>query len=246
MPSTRSPRALLEGAHHPLGWRSVLPASTAGSRDPARRDGPGGQRTASPRAAPAGARPDRSSDELGEVLEQLRLALGADEPLPSSPSLNTSRVGMLMTSYRRAMSGLSSTLSLAICQLALRARWRCLRGRGRSSCTDRTTRPRSRRATGVGADDSSKVASERSGFVGHGAKFLVSVPTVGTALPGAPDVESDRASRRARLELALGFDRGHASGSGRGDRLAVDVVLHVTGREHAVHRGARRVGSVTM
>ena len=34
-------------------------------------------------------------------------------------------------------------------------------------------------------------------------------------------------------EEALGVERGHAAGPGRGDRLPVDVVLHVAGGEHA-------------
>jgi hypothetical protein len=41
---------------------------------------------------------------------------------------------------------------------------------------------------------------------------------------------------------ALGIQRGHAAGAGRGDRLAVDLVHHVAAREHAGHAGPRRAG----
>src|SRR4051794_32832862 len=65
----------------PARWRRrTRPLRPAGSRDPGRRDGPGG-RAPPRRDCPAAARPGRSSDELGEVLEQLALALGADEAL---------------------------------------------------------------------------------------------------------------------------------------------------------------------
>ena len=56
--------------------------------------------------------------EVAELLEELTLALGARRRrFSASPSLKTISVGMLMTSKRRAMSGLSSTLSLAILSL---------------------------------------------------------------------------------------------------------------------------------
>src|SRR2546426_467939 len=35
------------------------------------------------------------------------------------------------------------------------------------------------------------------------------------------------------LEEVLGVDRGHAAASSRGDRLPIDVVLHVAARKHA-------------
>ena len=43
-------------------------------------------------------------------------------------------------------------------------------------------------------------------------------------------------------EPALGFDRGHAAGAGGGHGLAVDVVLHVAGGEHAFDAGLRGAG----
>ena len=45
---------------------------------------------------------------------------------------------------------------------------------------------------------------------------------------------------RARREPALGVERCHAARAGRGDRLPVDVILHVAGGEHAVDLRARR------
>ena len=74
------------------------------------------------------------------------LPLAPTRRLRTSPSLKTSSVGMLITSKRRAMSGLSSTLSLAIVRFAGLLGGDLARGWGRSSCTGRTTRPRSRRA----------------------------------------------------------------------------------------------------
>ena len=35
------------------------------------------------------------------------------------------------------------------------------------------------------------------------------------------------------FQIAFGIERRHAAGPGRGDRLPVDVVLHVAAREHA-------------
>ena len=43
------------------------------------------------------------------------------------------------------------------------------------------------------------------------------------------------------FEVALGIERRHAARSRRRDRLAVDVVLHVAGREHARHARLRSV-----
>src|SRR5258706_11403902 len=42
------------------------------------------------------------------------------------------------------------------------------------------------------------------------------------------------------LEKLLGVQRRHAAGAGAGDRLAVDMVLHIAGGEHARHAGHRR------
>jgi hypothetical protein len=43
------------------------------------------------------------------------------------------------------------------------------------------------------------------------------------------------------VEIALGVERRHAAGAGAGDGLTVDVVLHVTGGEHAGNAGGRGV-----
>ncbi len=37
-------------------------------------------------------------------------------------------------------------------------------------------------------------------------------------------------------EEALGFERGHATLTGRGDGLAIDVIGHIARREQAWHR----------
>ena len=55
-----------------------------------------------------------SCEEFVELLHQLALALGADELLLHVAAWNRSRVGMLITLYRIATSGFSSTLSLVI------------------------------------------------------------------------------------------------------------------------------------
>ena len=137
------------------------PSSRAGPAPPSRRwrspDGPRrGRRGADAR------RGSGSTDELGEILEELTLALGADEALHGSPSLNTIIVGMLITSKRRAVSGLSSTLSLAMRELARVLVGDLLEHRGDHLARDHTTRPRSRRAPACSAPPtvSSKVASE--------------------------------------------------------------------------------------
>ena len=47
-----------------------------------------------------------------------------------------------------------------------------------------------------------------------------------------------------RVQVALGIERGHAAGAGAGDGLAVDVVLHVAGGEHAGDVGGGGVALV--
>src|SRR5208282_719691 len=44
----------------------------------------------------------------------------------------------------------------------------------------------------------------------------------------------DSVGRLRGFQEALGFDGGHAAGAGGGDGLAIDVVLHVAGDEHAL------------
>src|SRR5450830_573111 len=39
------------------------------------------------------------------------------------------------------------------------------------------------------------------------------------------------------FQVALGVERGHAAGAGAGDGLAVDMILHVAGGEHAIDAG---------
>src|SRR5687767_10041434 len=53
--------------------------------------------------------------------------------------------------------------------------------------------------------------------------------------------------RHHRLEIRFGeeflrIEGGHAAGAGGGDGLAVDLVLHVAARKHALDTGARAAG----
>jgi len=70
----------------------------------------------------------------GDLLEELTLALGPDDPGCWLPSLKRMRVGMLITSNRRVMSRLSSMLSLATSSLPACSE-RSPPAPGRSSCT---------------------------------------------------------------------------------------------------------------
>src|SRR5439155_4165760 len=47
-------------------------------------------------------------------------------------------------------------------------------------------------------------------------------------------------ARLRALQVALGLERGHAAGAGGGHRLAVDVILDVSGGEDTGHRRLRR------
>ena len=46
-----------------------------------------------------------------------------------------------------------------------------------------------------------------------------------------------QASRVELLQIAVGIERGHAAGAGRGDGLAVDVIGDIAGGEHARQAG---------
>ena len=51
--------------------------------------------------------------------------------------------------------------------------------------------------------------------------------------------DSARSMSPERPQVALGVERRHAAGAGRGDRLAENPVLHVAAGEHAGHAGLR-------
>jgi hypothetical protein len=51
---------------------------------------------------------------------------------------------------------------------------------------------------------------------------------------------ASRRSSSASAQEAFGFERRHASDAGGGDRLAIDIVGDVAGREHAGDRGRGR------
>ena len=124
-PRPAPPRSALADA---VDTQAPAPAGRRGRRPRCRRrrrPGSVGGRSRSPRAA-AGAggrgRPRRLARGVsGTGLQEFARAPASSWPLPlapmsrflASPSLKTSSVGMLMTSKRRARSGLSSTLTLA-------------------------------------------------------------------------------------------------------------------------------------
>src|SRR4051794_12212041 len=162
---------------------------------------------------------------------------------------------MLITSKRRAVSGLSSTLSLAICSrpdcsLAISSRAGAIILHGPHHSAQKST------TTGVSALPtlSSKVASERVTMCSATAAVLSGVRSAGSLLTGAtrsPGASFPSAWIRNRgsgvqgrvthgLEVALGLDGRHAPAAGRGDGLAVDVVLHVAAREDPLERGSGR------
>ena len=116
--------------------------------------------------------------------------------------------------------------------------WRSPRAPVRSSCTARTTRPRSRRGPACrrAPIDSSKVASESvTNSVSHGSSFR-------SRLRRRGDGRSPSASRyRSASSAAMQPD------AGGGDRLAVHVVLHVAARRtRPAPRSASCPASVTM
>src|SRR4051794_22261224 len=160
---------------------------------------------------------------------------------------------MLMTSKRRAVSGLSSTLSLPMvnlprCSVAISARVGAIILHGPHHSAQKST------STGVSepARVSSNVASERLRMSSAtGASFpevgrvyrpgLHSNADGGGVIPERRGRLStagvgDRGGGRVRVlaEPAFGFDCGHATGARGGDRLSEDVILDVTCGEHAL------------
>src|SRR5262245_5585870 len=168
----------------------------------------------------------------------------------ASPGLKTRRVGMLITLYRIAVLGLSSTLSLAIasfspCSSASSSRTGAIILQGPHHSAQKST------STGLSELPmvSSKVWSVSFTMSATGAVLSGRVDRVydrvNTRLgPGDSRARSPPFGRRRcsgggglvgqRLEVALGLHGGHAARAGRGDRLAEDVVLHVAGGEHPV------------
>src|SRR5258706_12006820 len=135
---------------------------------------------------------------------------------------------MLITSYRRATFGLSSTFSFAIwmrpaCSLAISS------------------------STGVIILHGPHHSAQKSMRIGVSAAPTVSskVASVSVTIPsdtGYLSLLDSRGYVVEGLEVALGLERRHTSGAGRGDRLPVNVVLHVAGRENPGPRGHGRAG----
>src|SRR5262249_53895675 len=104
-----------------------------------------------------------------------------------------------------------------------RARLQCLPGRARSSCTGRTTRPRSPRALPF-----RHRRSTRRTWHPTASEFR------------QPQLDSfhltgDRGIVES-FEITLGLERGRAAGARGSDRLTVHVVLHVAGGEDTGYR----------
>src|SRR4051812_35016163 len=147
------------------------------------------------------------------------------------PCLKTMSVGMLITSKRRAASGLSSTLSLAMltlpdCSVAISSRIGAIILHGPHHSAQKSTITTWALLPAI---SSSKVESVR---------VLMPSAIVGSSFgswSGGGTPGSGRAFRLSVLEVlevALGVDGSHAAGAGCGDGLAVHVVLDVAAREH--------------
>src|SRR3954469_3244476 len=150
------------------------------------------------------------------------------------PSLKTMSVGMLITSKRRAASGLSSTLSLAMltlpaCSVAISSRIGAIILHGPHHSAQKSTMTTS----ALPAISSSKVESVRvlmpsaMWFASFGSWSVLGTPRVPDAFQASVQV----------LQVALGVDGGHAARARCGDRLGVHVVLDVAAGEHAFDVG---------
>src|SRR3954447_15105977 len=158
------------------------------------------------------------------------------------PSWKTISVGMLITSNRRVASGLSSTLSFATrtlpcCSVAISSRIGLIILHGPHHSAQKSTTTTSSAAP----ISSSKVASVSVLMPSAMLECLSCVFRNDHRLQRPrPVAHSAPAARSVMvLEPALGIDRRHAARPGRGDGLAVDVILHVATGEHPgdVRRG---------
>ena len=86
-----------------------------------------------------------SGEDVAELFEELALALGADQALHRLAVLEHDERGDAHHVEAAGDVGVVVDVELGDLQLAGLLRRRSRRGSGRSSCTDRTTRPRSRR-----------------------------------------------------------------------------------------------------
>ena len=75
------------------------------------------------------------------------------------------------------------------------------------------------------------VAKQRFFFSGkHGTLFRFFTCGTGGKMPLAATPTAH--ALRQIVQITLGIQRGHATGAGAGDGLAIDVILHVTGSEN--------------
>ena len=166
---------------------------------------------------------------------------------------------MLITLKRMAISGFSSTLSLAIVSWSACSAAISLEDRGDHLARpaplgpevdeDGLVEPRDGLVEGGGGegDDAMRPWSGPFGVRTDDATGVERRPGEPAFLEPSVDRRTPAASARCSvwlicLEPALGVDGGHAARAGGGDRLAVGVVLHVAAGEDAVDVGVRRAG----
>ena len=190
--------------------------------------------------------PEDRSENVGEVLEQGGLALGADDRLDG--------LAVLEQDHRRDRHDLEVAgrrrvgvdVELGDGELVAVARRRSPRGPGRPSCTGRTRWPRSRRGRACRLPRTSCL-NEASVTV---MVFDIVFSSRIWVRDGTWSDRVERADRRRRRrgrrgvervagdvavvgEPALGVDRCGAAGAGGGDGLPVGVVDEVAGGEDA-------------
>jgi hypothetical protein len=61
------------------------------------------------------------------------------------------------------------------------------------------------------------------------------------AARSSASIKSPRDISGKLIQIALGIERCHAAGTGRGAGLAVDVILHIAGSEDALDAGLRGI-----
>src|SRR5688500_12816161 len=133
---------------------------------------------------------------------------------------------MLMTSNRRAVSGLSSTFSLPTftfpaCSVAISSSTGAIILHGPHHSAQKST---------MTGSDEALISS-----VNDVSLSVRMAPAIGPplALPLGGRLDDVIRCLALGFEPALGVDGGHATGAGGGDRLPVGVVLHVAAGEHA-------------
>ena len=161
--------------------------------------------------ARAGRRRERHREGELRVVAARR---GACRPAPRRSRTRTRRRNAHLRKPGAAPASPCSSLQREVVRLPARvARRRSRCARARRGTRGAGTGCACRRAHSTAADRAPRCCCERrSAF----ASFVV-------------DVEA--------LEVLVRIERGHAAGAGRSDGLAIHVIGHVAGREHARHAG---------